>query len=280
LSSEGARRNRCRQRKAVVGWTPHSSAVFARLLPSIIAWACVRRRSKGERRGCRGRSEISVGSITAAARAFGLPAEVRIAAGTTDGCASFLATGARTVGDGVTALGTSLTLKLLSDKPIFAPRYGVYSHRLLDMWLAGGASNSGGAALLAHFSPDEIEALTPLIDPEADSGHNCYPLTGKGERFPIADPDFPPRMAPRPESREEFLHAILEAIAGVEALGYRRLAELGAPVLVSVRTVGGGARNPAWTRIRERKLGVPFIEPISSEAAYGAALLAMRAWGR
>ena len=46
-----------------------------------------------------------------------------------------------------------------------------------------------------------------------------------------------------------------------------------------MRTVGGGARNSAWTRIRERKLGVPFIEPISSEAAYGAALLAMRAWG-
>ena len=191
---------------------------------------------------------VSVGSIApAAARAFGLPADMCIAAGTTDGCASFLATGARSVGDGVTALGTSLTLKLLSDKPIFAPRYGVYSHRLLDMWLAGGASNSGGAALLAHFSPDEIEVLTPLIDPEIETGLDYYPLTAKGERFPIADPDFSPRMAPRPESREKFLQAILEGIAGVEALGYRRLAELGAPALVSMRTVGGGARNPAWT---------------------------------
>jgi D-ribulokinase len=223
---------------------------------------------------------VSVGAIApASACAFGLPADVCVAAGTTDGCASFLATGAKNVGDGVTALGTTLTLKLLSDKPIFAPRYGVYSHRLLDMWLAGGASNSGGAALLAHFPPDEIEALTPLIDPDADTGLDYYPLTRKGERFPIADPDLPPRMAPRPKSREKFLQAILEGIASIEALGYRRLAELGAPALVSMRTVGGGARNPAWTRIRARKLGVPFIEPISSEAAYGAALLAMRAWG-
>ena len=86
-------------------------------------------------------------------------------------------------------------------------------------------------------------------------------------------------MAPRPESRETFLQAILEGIAGVEALGYRRLADLGAPALASMRTVGGGARNSAWTRIRARKLGVPFMEPISSEAAYGAALLAKRAWG-
>ncbi len=223
---------------------------------------------------------VSVGAIApASARAFGLPADVCVAAGTTDGCASFLATGAKSVGDGVTALGTTLTLKLLSDKPTFAPRYGVYSHRLLDMWLAGGASNSGGAALLAHFPPDEIEALTPLIDPDADTGLDYYPLTRKGERFPIADPDLPPRMALRPKSREKFLQAILEGIASIEALGYRRLAELGAPALVSMRTVGGGARNPPRTCIRARKLGVPFIEPISSEAAYGAALLAMRAWG-
>jgi len=81
------------------------------------------------------------------------------------------------------------------------------------------------------------------------------------------------------KSRKVPAGAILEGIASIEALGYRRLAELGAPALVSMRTVGGGSRNPAWTRIRARKLGVPFIEPISSEAAYGAALLAMRAWG-
>ena len=39
---------------------------------------------------------VSVGVIApASARAFGLPADVCIAAGTTDGCASFLATGPR-----------------------------------------------------------------------------------------------------------------------------------------------------------------------------------------
>ncbi len=41
---------------------------------------------------------VSVGAIApASARAFGLPADVRVAAGTTDGCASFLATGAKSV---------------------------------------------------------------------------------------------------------------------------------------------------------------------------------------
>lgn len=221
-----------------------------------------------------------VGTVTAdAARALGLAPGTRVVAGSTDGCASFLATGADTPGDGVTALGTTLTLKILSDKPIFAPEYGIYSHRLLGMWLAGGASNAGGAALLAHFTGDEMTALTPRLDPETDTGLDYYPLPRPGERFPIADPALPPRLTPRPDDRATFLQGLFEGIAGVEALGYARLAELGAPALRSVRTVGGGARNPAWTRLRERRLGVPFAAPLSDEAAYGAALLA-RAGGR
>ena len=70
------------------------------------------------------------GSIgRAAAEAFGLPGDMLVIAGTTDGCASFLATGAGEPGDGVTALGTTLTLKMLTDAPVFAPEYGIYSHQ-------------------------------------------------------------------------------------------------------------------------------------------------------
>jgi len=41
-----------------------------------------------------------------------------------------------------------------------------------------------------------------------------------------------------------------------------------------VETAGGGARNPAWTRIRARLLGVAVARAAHTEAAYGAALLA------
>ncbi len=74
-----------------------------------------------------------------AARAFGWPETVQIVAGMTDGCASLLVTGATKPGQGVSALGTTMALKILSDRPIFAPEFGVYSHRHLGMWLAGGA---------------------------------------------------------------------------------------------------------------------------------------------
>jgi len=84
-------------------------------------------------------------------------------------------------------------------------------------------------------------------------------------------------MTPRPADDAVFLHALLEGIANIEALGYRRLAELGGPQLASVATVGGGAANESWRRIRATALGVPLRMPESDEAAVGVARLALRA---
>jgi sugar (pentulose or hexulose) kinase len=210
---------------------------------------------------------------------FGLPGATLVVSGTTDGCAAFLATGATGVGEGVTSLGSTLTIKLLSDRPVFAPRYGIYSHRLGDRWLPGGASNTGGAALARHFDLAALVRLSAGIDPGADSGLDYYPLPAPGERFPIADPALPPREAPRPVEDAAFLHGLLEGIARIEALAYRRLAELGAPPVQSVRSVGGGARNAVWTALRARHLGVAMLAPRAQEAAVGVAGLALRGVG-
>ena len=45
---------------------------------------------------------------------------------------------------------------------------------------------------------------------------------------------------------------------------------------LQVHTAGGGSKNPAWIRIRERKLGVPVVASTQTEAAYGSALLAQQ----
>lgn len=213
------------------------------------------------------------------AQKFGLSADAMVVTGTTDGCAAFLASGARTAGDGVTSLGTTLTLKLLSATPVFAPRYGIYSHRIGDQWLAGGASNTGGGVLRKYFSDEALARLTPLLQPDVPTGLDYYPLSQAGERFPIADPDLAPRLEPRPADERVFLQGMLEGIAAVEALAYRRLAELGATPLSSIRTVGGGAQNAGWTKIRLKALGVPEQAPASEHAAAGAARLAWRGVG-
>jgi sugar (pentulose or hexulose) kinase len=209
------------------------------------------------------------------ARTLGLPASARIAAGTTDGVASFIATGANRPGDAVTSLGTTLVVKLLATRPVFAADRGVYSHRLGGCWLAGGASNTGGAALLAHFTAEEMDRMTPQLRPEEPTGLDYYPLPKPGERFPIADPGLAARISPRPAEDYRFFQGLLEGIASVETLAYQSLVRLGAPSLRRVISIGGGATNHAWTAIRRRILGVPVTVAEQTEASCGAALLAL-----
>jgi sugar (pentulose or hexulose) kinase len=214
-----------------------------------------------------------------AARRFGLLTRAVVVAGATDGCAAFLATGADKPGDAVTSLGSTLVVKLASEQPLLAPEYGIYSHRIGDLWLAGGASNTGGAVLAQFFTAEEIRETSRRIDPGTATGLDYYPLPARGERFPINDPAFEPRMTPRPDDDAVFLQALFEGIANIEARGYRRLAELGGPQLTGVTTVGGGAANEIWSRIRATALGVPVLTSGSNEAAVGVARLALRAIG-
>lgn len=207
---------------------------------------------------------------------FNLPASVALVAGTTDGCASFLATGASQPGEAVTALGSTMTLKMLSTKPLFAPEFGLYSHRIGNIWLAGGASNTGGKVLASFFDEATLVALSAAIDTTATTGLNYYPLLAPGERFPINDAELQPGLMPRPDDDMTFLQGMLEGMARIEALGYQRLADMGAPRLCSVRTVGGGAANQAWAELRRRELGVELLPAESEQAAVGAARLALR----
>ena len=212
------------------------------------------------------------------AQAFGLPSDALIVAGTTDGVAAFLATGACDVGDAVTSLGSTLVVKQLSDRPLFDAASGVYSHRLGALWLPGGASNSGGAALACHFDVDAIQRLTPTLQADVPTELDYYPLPGAGERFPTSDPAKPSVTEPRPDDDARFLQGLLEGIARIEAQAYERLCTLGGPPLKRVLTVGGGAANPAWTTIRRRTLGVDVLAAETSDAAFGAARLARQGY--
>ena len=204
------------------------------------------------------------------------PPDVEIAAGTTDSTAGFIAAGAERTGSAVTALGSTLVIKVLSDIPVFSAAHGVYSHALGGHWLVGGASNAGGAVLRRLFSDTEIRQLTRQINPARLTGLDYYPLSRPGERFPIQDPDLQPRLDPRPESDAEFFQGILEGLAKIEQRGYQLLETLGAPYPDKVITVGGGACNAGWQAIRADMLGVPVMAAKQQEAAYGAALLALR----
>lgn len=209
-------------------------------------------------------------------RRYGLMPGAALVAGATDSVAAVLATGAAAAGDAVTSLGSTLVIKLLSPVRIDDAGRGVYSHRVGRNWLVGGASNTGGAVLLAHFAASDLARLSALIDPEAESGLDYYPLVRPGERFPLNDPAHAPRLSPRPPDDAAFLHGLLEGMARIEAQGYALLARLGAPPPRRILTAGGGAGNAAWQRIRQRLLAAPVTAAERSEASIGMALLAAR----
>ncbi|BAY96586.1 carbohydrate kinase FGGY [Tolypothrix tenuis PCC 7101] len=207
---------------------------------------------------------------------FGLPHDCLVCTGTTDSIAAFLASGAKSPGEAVTSLGSTLVLKLLSRTRVEDARYGIYSHRLGDLWLTGGASNTGGAVLRQFFTDAELKSLSSQIDASTASQLDYYPLLKPGDRFPINDPNLPPRLEPLPDNPVEFLQGLLESIARIEMRGYELLQQMGAEQLTQVYTAGGGAANNTWTAIRERYLKVPVVSSKNTEAAYGTALLAMR----
>ncbi len=205
---------------------------------------------------------------------LGLHPDTAVVAGTTDGVAAFLASGAKQVGEAATSLGSTLVIKLLSDQYINSWEHGLYSHRIHDKWLVGGASNCGGAVVLQYFTKQQLKTMTPQLNPQQPTGLNYYPLPSQGERFPINDPDKQPLLTPRPDDDVKFLQGILEGIADVEARSYQLLSELGAPYPTTVYSVGGGSCNQYWSEMREQRLSVPVKNAAHQQAAYGVALLA------
>jgi sugar (pentulose or hexulose) kinase len=113
---------------------------------------------------------------------FNLPLDCLVCTGTTDSIAAFIASGAKQPGEAVTSLGSTLVLKLLSQEKVEDSRSGIYSHRLGDLWLTGGASNTGGAVLKHFFSDRQLMSLSSQIDPNQETPLDYYPLLTKGDR--------------------------------------------------------------------------------------------------
>lgn len=208
------------------------------------------------------------------AQQYGLPKQTVIRAGTTDSTAAVVATGAHQIGDAITSLGSTLVMKVISDKPLFNQEYGIYSQPFGSRWLVGGGSNSGGAVLRQYFTDQQMHEMSPHLDIRNDTNLHYYPLPKSGERFPVNDAQLAPRLSPRPEDDVVFFQGLLEGMAQIEYNAYQRLQELGAPYPQRIFSVGGGASNQQWTQIRQRYLQIDVRDSAHTSAAFGSALIA------
>ena len=213
-------------------------------------------------------------------RELGLGKDVRVHAGTTDSIAAFLAAAPFETGVAVTSLGSTLAVKTLCETRIDDPECGLYSHRVGNSWLVGGASNTGGKVLRHYFSDSELRDLSERIDLNRDPGLDYYPLLEPGERFPANNPALAPRLTPRPSDDTVFLHGLFDGIARIEARCYAVIAERGGGYPARILSAGGGAKNPVLSEIRSRRLGMLPQPAPQTDAAVGVAMIPFLAFAR
>lgn len=217
----------------------------------------------------------SLGTVgRAVAGDLGLPGDVILVSGMTDGCCAQIAAGAVQAGDTMGVLGTTLVIKGVAGARVDSSDGAVYSHYAPDgHWWPGGASNSGAGVLAGQVEQSALPALDAAAADFGPARMLRYPLPGIGERFPVADPAMADWQQGVPESPAEAHRAVLEGVAFVERLGLQRLAALGVR-LGEHRIVGGATRSSLWNRIRATVLGRPVRLIDASGSGHGAAALA------
>ncbi|MDO5323077.1 MAG: FGGY family carbohydrate kinase [Clostridia bacterium] len=215
-------------------------------------------------------------TVEASAR-LGLSTRTLVVGGSTDGYASALAAGAVAPGRWASIIGTTFVLKGVTDRLVIDPNGSSYSHMLPGgEWLLGGAANLGGRVLnqaRGERSFDEMNAASEALIP---TGVRCYPLTGRGERFPFVLPDCEPFYL-GDVTGSKLYPAIMEGVGYAERLSLDHMIALGCPVGDTVYTTGGACRSALWLKIRASILNRRLLVPEVVDAAMGSALLAASA---
>lgn len=209
------------------------------------------------------------------ARQLGLPAGVVVVAGMTDGCTAQISSGAVTVGDTVSTLGTTLVFKGVAAQSIATDDGSVYSHLAPDgNYWPGAASNAGARVIAERIPIAELAAADRAAAAGGPSSLLMYPISVAGERFPVNDPAMQPWTIGVARDRADLHRAMMEGVAFTERLGWERLSSLGLTSAGSQRIVGGGTKSAVWNRIRATVLGRELLIPPAGGSGAGAAMLA------
>ena len=211
----------------------------------------------------------------AAAEKLGLSTGTWVSGGSTDGYASALAAGAVSAGQWASIIGTTFVLKGVTRELVIDPDGSSYSHRLPSgEWMLGGAANIGGRCLNAYAGDRaDFAQLDRQARELVPTGARCYPLTGKGERFPFVDPQA--QAFYRGDILGGKLYpALMEGVGFAERLAFDKMAALGCPVGDVINAAGGACRSQLWLEIRSSILNRQLAVPRVVDAAMGSALLA------
>lgn len=221
--------------------------------------------------------------LPAVARAFGLPADVKVVAGAGDNAAAAVGTG--TVNDGVCniSLGTSGTIFIASDRFRVDPNNALHAfahanggYHLMACMLSAASCNRWLCESILRTS-DYAAEQRDISDKMLGRNHTFFLPYLMGERSPINDTKARGTFTgiTMDTTRADMVQAVLEGVAFAIRDSFEVAGSLGL-CLQRSRLCGGGARSPLWQRILANVLNITLELPQTEEGpGYGGAMLAM-----
>lgn len=212
--------------------------------------------------------------VGSASQIPGLPENITVVAGMTDGCASQIASGAVNPGDWNTTIGTTLVVKGVTTREIKDPEGRLYCHRHPEgFWMPGGASNTGADWVTKYFPADTLDALNEAAAALIPTHRLSWPLMQQGERFPFIAPQAKGFEDEGMQPAERFA-AGMEGVAYIERYAYEMIEQLSGEKVKAVFTAGGASNSEVWLQIRSNVLNLPIYKMRHVTGATGAAILA------
>ncbi len=105
------------------------------------------------------------------------------------------------------------------------------------------------------------------------TGVRCYPLSGRGERFPFVSSDCEAFYI-GDVTGGKLYPAIMEGVAFAERMALDHMAALNCEIGDTLYSAGGACRSDLWLKIRASVQGRRICVPEIVDAAMGSALLA------
>lgn len=204
---------------------------------------------------------------------LGLPNQIIVTSGITDGCASQIASGAMKPGNWNTTIGTTMVIKGVTHKELNDPMDRLYSHRHPSgFWMPGGASNTGADWITDGYYRD-LNELNKEADLLLPTKQLSYPLRQNGERFPFVSP-IARGFEPNGLSKAMSFTANMEGVAYLERYAYEMIEGLSGEKVKAVFTAGGGSNSDVWLKIRCNVMNLPIYKMKFISGSVGAAILA------
>lgn len=205
----------------------------------------------------------------------GVPAGTPVIAGATDGTASFLASGARAIGDWNLNIGTTISIRGIARELVRDPQGRIYCHRHPEgFWLPGGASNVGGEALQQTFGAQATIEYDAKAGARIPTSLLVYPLVRQSERMPFVSQSAQGFVDGETADEVEHFAGYVEGIGMVTVWSLQAAAELGASIDGEMFLAGGAAHGKTLGRIIASLLNRPLTIAREPEAAMGVAALA------